>query len=110
MLHIGICYLNRQKLQLHVRGLAVVSRAGSFMVVLGNGTDGTLLTQTLLVSSKSQEVDDSNSSSLEDFFSALASLPSGRAISETPFAYLRILQGAASFLPQPHDSFLSYCV
>lgn len=38
LLHIGICYLNRQKIQLHVRGLAVVCRAGSFMVVLGNGT------------------------------------------------------------------------
>lgn len=47
-----------------------------------------LLTQTLLVSCKSQEADESNSSFLEKIFrSALTSLPSGRSISETPFAY-----------------------
>lgn len=39
ILHTGICYMSRQKIQLWLRGPAVFSGAGFFSVMLGNGTD-----------------------------------------------------------------------
>lgn len=83
ILHTGICYMSRQKIQLWLRGPAVFSGAGFFSVMLGNGTDANCSFRQCFVSCVSWERwTRATLLPLKRIFCfAPTSLPSGRAIS-----------------------------